>query len=281
MNPPFKGAVDPNDIHPTLAKSNTKKSELLFLHLILRVLDIGGRSAVIIPDGVLFGSSNAHIAIRRKLIEENRLDAVVSMPSGVFKPYAGVSTAILIFTRGGTTDRIWFYDMEHDGFSLDDKRQPVPENDLPDILTCWQNRQNTLFQDERNERLASLREQITPLKTEKLRLQAEINCLTFESVIAPEDDEEVRGRLEDSQRRLADLQAQISPLQWEINQLTRQFWVTKKEVKDNKYDLSASRYREVEQDETYYEKPERTIERLMELEQVMAQEVRELKGLLY
>ena len=104
MNPPFKGAVDPNDMHPTLASSGTKKSELLFLHLILRALDIGGRSAVIIPDGVLFGSSNAHIAIRRKLIEENRLDAVVSMPSGVFRPYAGVSTAILIFTRSGTTD---------------------------------------------------------------------------------------------------------------------------------------------------------------------------------
>src|SRR5216110_3324396 len=179
MNPPFKGAVDPNDIHPTLASSGTKKSELLFLHLILRVLDIGGRSAVIIPDGVLFGSSNAHVAIRKKLIEENRLDAVVSMPSGVFKPYAGVSTAILIFTRGGTTDRIWFYDMEHDGFSLDDKRQSVPENDIPDILTCWQNRNNTLFQDERNQRLINLREQITPLKTEKLRLQAEINRLTF------------------------------------------------------------------------------------------------------
>jgi type I restriction enzyme M protein len=128
MNPPFKGAVDKNDIHPTLAVGTTK-SELLFLHLILRALDMGGRCAVIVPDGVLFGSSRAHVAIRKKLIEDNRLDGVVSMPSGVFKPYAGVSTAILLFTRGAATDRIWFYDMDHDGFSLDDKRQPVAEND--------------------------------------------------------------------------------------------------------------------------------------------------------
>ena len=105
---------------------NTKKSELLFLHLILRTLDMGGRCAVIVPDGVLFGSSRAHVEIRKKLIEDNQLQGVVSMPSGVFKPYAGVSTAVLLFTKGGTTDRIWFYDMSHDGLSLDDKRQPEP-----------------------------------------------------------------------------------------------------------------------------------------------------------
>src|SRR5262249_13110731 len=133
MNPPFKGAVDRNDIGDGLA-TNTTKSELLFLHLIMRVLDMGGRFAVVVPDGVLFGSSRAHTETRKTIIEMNRLDGVVSMPSGVFKPYAGVSTAVLLFTRGATTDRIWFYDMEHDGFSLDDKRQPVPQNDIPDIL---------------------------------------------------------------------------------------------------------------------------------------------------
>jgi type I restriction enzyme M protein len=280
MNPPFKGAIDPNDIHPTLASSGTKKSELLFLHLILRVLDIGGRCAVIIPDGVLFGSSNAHVAIRKKLIEENRLDAVVSMPSGVFKPYAGVSTAILIFTRSGTTDHIWFYDMEHDGFSLDDKRQPVPENDISDILTCWQNRNNIEFQDERNQRLASLREQITPLKTEKLHLQAEINRLTFESVIAPEDDGHTRTQLENAQHHLVELQAQISPLQWEINQLTRQFWVTKKQARENKYDLSASRYRLTEQDTDYHEPPLLTTDRLLTLDQIIREETLQLSDLL-
>jgi type I restriction enzyme M protein len=115
MNPPFKGAVDKADVNPTLP-GYTTKSELLFLHLILRALDMGGRVAVIMPDGVLFGSGKAHVETRKKLIEENRLDGVVSMPSGVFKPYAGVSTAVLFFTRGGTTDRIWFYDMDHDGF---------------------------------------------------------------------------------------------------------------------------------------------------------------------
>src|SRR3990172_996689 len=135
MNPPFKGAVDKAEVPPTLP-SDTTKSELLFLHLILRALEMGGRCAVIVPDGVLFGSSRAHVAARKKLIEENRLEGVVSMPGGVFKPYAGVSTAVLFFTRGATTDRIWYYDMAHDGFSLNDKRQPVPDNDIPDILEC-------------------------------------------------------------------------------------------------------------------------------------------------
>ena len=94
------------------------------------------------PDGVLFGSSNAHVEARKKLVEDNRLDAVVSMPAGVFRPYAGVSTAILFFTKVAKTDRIWFYDMEHDGYSLDDKRQPVSENDISDVLLCWKNRKD-------------------------------------------------------------------------------------------------------------------------------------------
>ena len=179
MNPPFKGAVDKNDLHPTLAVGTTK-SELLFLHLILRALDMGGRCAVIVPDGVLFGSSKAHVAIRRKLIEENRLEGVVSMPSGVFKPYAGVSTAVLIFTRGATTDRIWFYDMEHDGFSLNDKRQPVAENDLPDILRCWQQRKDEAFKAERDRRLNELKAQVAPLKAERLKMQAELNRTMFD-----------------------------------------------------------------------------------------------------
>lgn len=281
MNPPFKGAVDPNDINPTLSTSNTTKSELLFLHVILRVLDIGGRCAVIVPDGVLFGSSKAHGNIRKKLIEENQLDGVVCMPSGVFKPYAGVSTAILFFTRGGTTDNIWFYDMEHDGFSLDDKRQPVPENDIPDVLACWRQRHEPAFQAERERRLQDLRAQVGPLKAEKLRLQAEINRLTFESVIAPEGDEQARSQLEAAQHQLTELQARISPLQWETNQLTRQFWVTKKQVREHNYDLSASRYRQMEQDEVYYEFPKTTMTRLLTLEQKMAEEIRELERSLH
>jgi type I restriction enzyme M protein len=140
-NPPFKGAIDASDVNPSLP-AKVKKTEILFLHLFLRLLENGGRAAVIVPDGVLFGSSNAHVEIRKKLIEENRLDGVVSMPSGVFRPYAGVSTAVLLFTKGGTTDKIWFYDMEQDGYSLDDKRSRVPENDIPDVLECWQNRRD-------------------------------------------------------------------------------------------------------------------------------------------
>lgn len=136
-NPPFKGSLDYDAVEASLLSTvKTKKTELLFLGLMLRMLEKGGRAAVIIPDGVLFGSSKAHKTIRQEIVEGNKLDAVISMPSGVFKPYAGVSTAVLIFTKTGAggTDQVWFYDMQADGFSLDDKRSPVKENDIPDIL---------------------------------------------------------------------------------------------------------------------------------------------------
>jgi type I restriction enzyme M protein len=252
----------------------------LFLHLILRALDMGGRCAVIVPDGVLFGSSKAHIETRRRLIEENRLEAVVSMPSGVFKPYAGVSTAVLIFTRGAKTGRIWFYDMEQDGFSLDDKRQPVPENDIPDILECWRNRHNPAFEAERQERVAQLKAEIVPLKAERLRLLADVNRLRFERAIAPDNGRQTETLIESDEDKLTKLEAQIHPLQTQINQLSRQFWVDKQQVVANKYDLSASRYRQVEQDEAYYESPQVTMERLLALERVMVEEVRDLERLL-
>ncbi len=136
-NPPFKGSLDAESVSGDLLKvCKTKKTELLFLALFLRVLKIGGRCACIVPDGVLFGSSGAHKAIRKEIVENQRLQAVISMPSGVFKPYAGVSTAILIFTKTdhGGTDEVWFYDMTADGFSLDDKRVPVSDSDIPDII---------------------------------------------------------------------------------------------------------------------------------------------------
>lgn len=136
-NPPFKGSLDYEAVSSDLLKiTKTKKTELLFLALFLRILKKGGRAAVIVPDGVLFGSSNAHKQIRKEILDNNKLDAVISMPSGVFKPYAGVSTAILIFTKTGSggTDKVWFYDMKADGFSLDDKRQEISENDIPDII---------------------------------------------------------------------------------------------------------------------------------------------------
>ncbi len=140
-NPPFKGSLDEGDVHPTLTQAvKTKKTELLFVALVLRMLKKGGRSATIVPDGVLFGSSKAHTALRTMLVKDNQIEAVISLPSGVFKPYAGVSTAILVFTKGGKTDNVFFYDVGADGFSLDDKRDPVRDNDLPDALARWQKR---------------------------------------------------------------------------------------------------------------------------------------------
>ena len=137
-NPPFKGSLAEGDVHPSLLKLvKTKKTELLFIALILRMLKTGGRSATIVPDGVLFGSSNAHLALRQHLIDHNQLEAVISLPAGVFKPYAGVSTAILVFAKGGHTGQVFFYDVRADGLSLDDKRQPVKDNDLPDVLAQW------------------------------------------------------------------------------------------------------------------------------------------------
>ncbi len=141
-NPPFKGSLDADTVSTDLLKMcKTKKTELLFIALFLRMLRVGGRCACIVPDGVLFGSSTAHKAIRKALVEENRLEAVISMPSGVFKPYAGVSTGILLFTKTGHggTDNVWFYDMTADGFSLDDKRTEVKENDIPDIIARFKN----------------------------------------------------------------------------------------------------------------------------------------------
>jgi len=144
-NPPFAGSLDYESTAKDLLRiAKTKKTELLFLALFLRLLQTGGRAAVIVPDGVLFGSTKAHRTLRTMLVEEQKLDAVVSMPSGVFKPYAGVSTAILLFTKtnSGGTDHVWFYDMRADGYSLDDKRTPQPErSDLVDILTRWQDRE--------------------------------------------------------------------------------------------------------------------------------------------
>lgn len=144
-NPPFKGSVDESLLANSLTSMvKTKKTELLFISLFLRLLKIGGRAAIIVPDGVLFGSSNAHKNLRKELIEKNQLEGVISMPSGVFKPYAGVSTAILIFTKTGNggTDNVWFYDMTAAGYSLDDKRNPIEENDIPDIIERFSNLEN-------------------------------------------------------------------------------------------------------------------------------------------
>lgn len=141
-NPPFAGSLDKGNVNKKiLAYANTSKTELLFLAQFVRSLEVGGRCASIVPDGVLFGTSKAHIAIRQEIVDNQQLKAVISMPSGVFKPYAGVSTAVLVFTKtnSGGTDKVWFYDMKADGFSLDDKRSPISENDIPDVVSRYHN----------------------------------------------------------------------------------------------------------------------------------------------
>ena len=143
-NPPFKGSLDYDAVEKSILQTvKTKKTELLFLGLMLRMLKVGGRCAVIVPDGVLFGSSNAHKQIREEIVAKQKLEAVISMPSGVFKPYAGVSTAILIFTKtnSGGTDNVWFYDMKADGYTLDDKRNEIKDNDIPDIVERYLNKE--------------------------------------------------------------------------------------------------------------------------------------------
>lgn len=146
-NPPFKGTINKENISESLlAITSTPKTELLFVALFTRLLRVGGRCACIVPDGVLFGSSKAHKNLRKELIENQYLEGVISMPSGVFKPYAGVSTAVLIFTKtnAGGTDKVWFYDMKSDGHTLDDKRQPIEENDIPDIIERFHNKEKEI-----------------------------------------------------------------------------------------------------------------------------------------
>lgn len=212
-NPPFKGSLDADTVSTDLLKvCKTKKTELLFLTLFLRMLKMGGRCACIVPDGVLFGSSTAHKAIRQEIVEKNRLEAVISMPSGVFKPYAGVSTAILIFTKTGHggTDKVWFYDMKADGFSLDDKRSPVSENDIPDIIARFHNLVN----------------------------------------------EEGRERTEQS------------------------FFVPKKEIVDNGYDLSINKYKKTEYKPVEYPSTTELMTELHELEMEITKGLAELEGML-
>lgn len=212
-NPPFKGSLDYDTVSADLLKiCKTKKTELLFLALFERMLKIGGRCACIVPDGVLFGSSKAHKDIRKEIVEEQRLEAVISMPSGVFKPYAGVSTAILIFTKTGHggTDRVWFYDMRADGYSLDDKRTKMKEDDIPDIIRRFRN------------------------------LEGETD----------------RKRTEQS------------------------FFVEKKEIVENGYDLSINKYKEVEYIPVEYPPTEEIMDKIMELDAEIEREMQELRKML-
>ncbi len=207
-NPPFKGSIDESEIGENF-RTHTKKTELLFLELMYNLLRNSGRCSVIVPDGVLFGNSKAHKKIREMLLERCRLDAVISMPSGVFKPYAGVSTAVLFFTKGEPTKEVWFYDMENDGFSLDDKRVQIDKNDIPDIIERFKNR-----------------------------------------------------RKEDNTDRKK-----------------KNFFVPVNEIKENNYDLSISKYREIEYEEVKYEKPEIIKKKILELETKIIDTLKEIEAI--
>lgn len=209
-NPPFKGSIDKSDINDILTIETTK-TELLFVERMMRLLQIGGRCGVIVPDGVLFGSSNAHKNLRKLLLEKCQLEGIISMPSGVFKPYAGVSTAVLVFVKGGHTEKVWFYDMEADGYSLDDKRNFIDgKGDIPDIIQHFKKRREE------------------------------------------------------------------SP----IDRKGKCFYVPVAEIKDNGYDLSISRYKEIEYEEVQYEKPEVIIQHIEEIEDQIKANIVELKKLL-
>jgi type I restriction enzyme M protein len=212
-NPPFKGSLDEEGVSNELLKlTKTKKTELLFLALFIRILKAGGRAAVIVPDGVLFGSSKAHKQIRKEIIETHKLEAIISMPSGVFKPYAGVSTAIMIFTKTGAggTDHVWFYDMKADGYSLDDKRSPIEQNDIPDIIA-----------------------------------------------------------------RFNDLQAEK-----ERKRTEQSFFVKVDEIRENDYDLSINKYKEIEYEEVKYESPDQILRKIESLEYEIVQGISDLKKML-
>jgi type I restriction enzyme M protein len=207
-NPPFKGSIDKEDQNENFSITSTK-TELLFLDLIERVLDIGGRCGVIIPDGVLFGSSKAHKTLRKNLLEKNELKAVISMPSGVFKPYAGVSTAVLVFVKGGLTSKVWFYDMEADGYSLDDKRNKIEKNDIPDILEQYNKKDTDTYKESK-----------------------------------------------------------------------KHFFVDIKEIKDNDYDLSINRYKEIEYEEIEYPPTNEILGDIEKLSNEINSDLEELKKLL-
>ena len=212
-NPPFAGSIDNEAVSKSLlAITKTKKTELLFVALFTRMLTVGGRCASIVPDGVLFGNSSGHKAIRKELIDNQRLQAVISMPSGVFQPYSGVSTAVLVFTKtdAGGTDKVWFYDMKADGYSLDQKRDEVKENDIPDVIARFMN------------------------------LEAEAD----------------RTRKEQS------------------------FLVPVEEIRDNDYDLSINKYKEVERVKVEYEKPEVILDRIKALESEIGSALSDLEKMM-
>lgn len=246
-NPPFKGSLDYDEVESSLLQTTkTKKTELLFLSLMLRTLKVGGRAAVIVPDGVLFGSSGAHKAIRKELVNNQKLEAVISMPSGVFKPYAGVSTAVLFFTKtnSGGTDHVWFYDMKADGYSLDDKRNTIKEDDIPQIIDHWKYL-NSLYWGKMHDKNGEL-----------LHVHDVPENLGF--------DEFMEG----------------TPTHNYADRTSKSFLVPFKEIKDNDWDLSINRYKEIVYEEVEYEAPLDIIKAIKQLDKERTDALLTLENLL-
>ena len=256
-NPPFKGSLDADIVSADLLKlCKTKKTELLFLALFLRMLKVGGRGAVIVPDGVLFGSSKAHRDIRRELVENHRLEAVISMPSGVFKPYAGVSTAVLVFTKTGHggTDQVWFYDMKADGFSLDDKRTPVQENDIPDLVRRFHSLKKVPTASLSEGGGAERRRELLPQSADADSPLGEGGTPSVACGDSPLG-EGARKRTEQS------------------------FLVPKQEIVDNGYDLSINKYKQVEYTPVEYPPTSEILKKLRDLEAEISKGLDELEGM--
>jgi type I restriction enzyme M protein len=240
-NPPFTGNIDKGDINEGL-KLPTTKTELLFVERIFNMLKMGGTAAVIVPSGVIQNSGKAFEALRKMLIEKTELKAVIAMPSGVFKPYAGVSTAILFFTKGGETNDVWFYDMQADGYTLDDKRNKIAESDLPDIVQRYKNRLNHDSPDSN----------ITMIEDKTISISTSNNQGNHEN-----------QKNQGSDRRL------------------KYFMVPKKEIVENNYDLNLSTYKEEVYEEVQYEKPEVIFMKIEELEKNIESGLKELKSLVH
>ncbi len=256
-NPPFKGSIDKKNIAKNLlSEVNTAKTELLFLPLMLRLLKVGGRCAVIVPDGVLFGASKAHKDVRKSLVDKHKLEAVISMPSGVFKPYAGVSTGILIFTKtnSGGTDKVWFYDMKADGYSLDDKRNEIEDNDIPDIIEKFHSRYSVLSNNCHPE------QNNNPPEFKNRHMESN-NC-------HPERSEGSNATCDSSAEPQND------------DRKAKNFFVPVDEIKSNDYDLSINRYKEIEYEEVQYDQPEQIFQEVSLLEAEIQDGLKELEGLL-
>jgi type I restriction enzyme M protein len=269
-NPPFAGSLDyENTAKDLLQIVKTKKTELLFVALFLRLLKPGGRAAVIVPDGVLFGSSKAHKELRRILVEEQKLDAVVSLPGGVFKPYAGVSTAILVFTKtnSGGTDHVWFYDVEADGWSLDDKRTPLLPEDLLGPVPGRHSRPSLRHP---GEKLApdAIRGRDPATEISGLRPSPERRMLS------PEDHP--KNNLPDVLARWSDRNGS----EHERPRTAQSFCVPKADIAAQGYDLSLNRYKEVVHEEIEHRVPKEILADLARLEEEIQRGMKELKGML-